>query len=87
MGQENRWGLQLLRNFLQDTYLNDNEDLLVWGWENSGSFSVKSMYRFLNDEGTRSKHAMSIWETKCPLKVRLFLWLESKNSVLAWDNL
>lgn len=32
-------------------------------------------------------HAKSIWSTKRSLKIRVFLWLISKNVILTWDNL
>lgn len=33
------------------------------------------------------RHAKTIWSVRCPLKIRVFLWLIEKNVLLTWDNL
>lgn len=48
---------------------------------------MKSLFRFLNYGGIRSTHAPLIWETKCPLKMRVFLWPVHKNMLPTGDNL
>lgn len=54
---------------------NEDLDTPVWRWERKGDFSVKSTYRFLIDRGLRLTHKKLNWETKCPLKVHIFMWL------------
>lgn len=39
------------------------------------------------DGGIRSKHAKTIWSTKCLEKVRMFLWLVSKKVILTRPRL
>lgn len=62
-------------------------DCPMWRWNKYGHFTVSSTYKHFIDGGCRSNHASSIWSTKCPLNLRVFLWLISKNVILMWDNL
>jgi hypothetical protein len=59
---------------------------VIWKWEKTGNFSVKSMYKhlFRNDEGEENKQ---LWKAKFPLKVKIFMWLTLQNSILTKDNL
>lgn len=66
---------------------NEDLDTPVWRWERKGDFSVKSTYRFLIDRGLRLTHKKLNWETKCPLKVHIFMWLVANDTILTWNNL
>jgi hypothetical protein len=37
-------------------------------------FSSKSLYRFMSDGGIRNTVCKNIWESKAPLKIKIFLW-------------
>jgi hypothetical protein len=65
---------------------NEKADGVVWKWEKSGNFSVKSMYKhlFTNDERDGNKQ---LWKAKIPLKVKIFMWLTLQDSILTKDNL
>lgn len=82
-----RAGWHTLLNILQQIWINNNDDFPVWKWKKSDFFSVKTMYDFINDKGVRSKHAAHIWKTKCPLKLKIFLWLLDMNVILTRNNL
>uniref|UniRef100_A0ACD5TEX8 Uncharacterized protein n=1 Tax=Avena sativa TaxID=4498 RepID=A0ACD5TEX8_AVESA len=75
-----------LRNMCSETSLTDRKDWCKWLLGKSGVFSVKSMY-----------HALKINQVKCPLKnlwfikvllkIKVFLWLLFKKSILTRDVL
>lgn len=50
---------------------------MIWHWEGTSVFVVQSTYHYFNDGGVHSKNARVIWSTKCPKKIRVFLWLVS----------
>lgn len=54
--------------------------------EENGIFSVKSFYNILITQRVHFpfKH---YWKLKVPLKIKVFMWLISKNSILTRDNL
>ena len=63
------------------------EDKLSWRWDPQGKFTVKSLYQFLNFRGVKPRNAMLWWKIPIPLKIRIFMWLTSKNRILTTDNL
>jgi hypothetical protein len=48
-------------------------DQIHWHLDSSGSFSVKSIY-FKMSQGTSVAHFKDMWESKVPLKIRIFSW-------------
>ncbi|XP_039140399.1 uncharacterized protein LOC120277606 [Dioscorea cayenensis subsp. rotundata] len=58
----------------------DGRDLKKWSINGNGMFSVKSLYNFLNDGGTRCEVAKFFWKSKCPKKVNIFNWQRPKAS-------
>jgi hypothetical protein len=66
--------------------LNADRDRVVWDWEKSGKFSVKSTYKQLcsHECGPSFKN---LWKAKIPLKIRIFMWLVFQNVILTKDNL
>ncbi len=63
------------------------KDEIRWSWDNSGRFSVKSLYNFLQDGGVVDKRFAQLWKIGTPLKVKIFVWLVLKKRVLTADNL
>jgi hypothetical protein len=63
------------------------EDSPHWIFENSGVYSVKSFYRFVNDGDVRVPHLASIWRIQIPGRVHVFLWMLCQNKLLTRDNL
>ena len=70
---------------LQDVNLLEERDVFVWGLNASGSFTVKSMYAALINNGIRV--SQDIWQIKVPMKIKVFLWYLKKGVVLTKDNL
>lgn len=63
----------------------DVPDEIHWNLEKTGTFTTRSMYRFINDGGIHARDV--IWKVKVPLKIRAFNWLVSRDAVLTRDNL
>jgi hypothetical protein len=70
---------------LQDVNLLEERDVIVWGLNTSGSFTVKSMYAVLINNGLRV--SQDIWQIKVPIKIKVFLWYLKKGVILIKDNL
>jgi hypothetical protein len=60
---------------LRNVQLMDEEDRVVWKLEQSGKYTMRSLYRFITFGGVIDTRMMEIWNTKIPLKVLIFLWM------------
>ena len=60
---------------------------VYWRWNNDGTFSVVSFFKFLNYEGLIAARSRVTWQNAAPLKVRFLLWLVVQNKLLTVDNL
>jgi hypothetical protein len=82
-----RWSLwDALRNLCRNVVLNDNEeDRLIWTLSPSGVFSVKSFYLAMQSCG--SVPYKFLWKVKLPLRIKIFMWLVLKKSILTRDVL
>jgi hypothetical protein len=66
--------------------LNDQEKGKVkWTIGQSGKFKVKDLYLQMRADGIYPYKF--IWKIKMSLKVKVFMWLVSKNCILTKDNL
>ncbi|WVZ53496.1 hypothetical protein U9M48_004427 [Paspalum notatum var. saurae] len=65
--------------------LQEENDYFKWHLHKNGIFSVRSMYRYLVNNGV--KVSMEIWQSKLPLKIKIFLWYLKKAVLLTKDNL
>lgn len=72
------------RRFLEFQF-NEEEDRVRWKLCSNGEFSVHSLYTQLR--GLNVVHYKKMWDLKIPLKIKIFLWLMLKNSILTKDNL
>lgn len=59
-------------------------DNIAWRWSSMGVFSVHS---FLSFEDINNTEFDSLWISKLPLKIKLFMQLVRKNRILTKDNL
>lgn len=77
-----------LCDYLQELHLDQTKkDEIFWNWTTSGSFTVNTAYNYLK-EGPRIKMSISkLWKIKAPPRMKIFMWLASRNSVLTHDNL
>jgi hypothetical protein len=75
---------QNLQNELQFFSLNSMlSDTIVWRWSPSGIFSIHSLYEWLEYEKFFNLEYASNWNTKIPLKIKIFLWLLKRERVLS----
>jgi hypothetical protein len=66
--------------------LTDDEDVLKWNFQQSGQFSVHSMYLELINNGFVDTNKR-MWKVRIPLKIKIFMWYMYKGIVLTKDNL
>jgi zinc-binding in reverse transcriptase len=69
------------------TLLPAQVDLIKWRWSKDGIFTVHSFYLWLNDGGLLSKDFETVWHSKIPLKIQIFMCLVRKNRILTKINL
>jgi hypothetical protein len=70
---------------LEGVILNNEPDKLVWKLTNTGEFSVKSLYLAMQCNEVVPYKFM--WKVKIPLRIKTFLWLMLKKSILTRDVL
>lgn len=79
--------LNLMLSF-QNTFSDTTSpDKLHWRWQALGKFTVHSLYQWLEYGGIKNRSFTSIWKTKIPLKVKIFMWLVKERKFLTKDNL
>lgn len=65
---------EALMDTIKDIQINRGADKVVWVLEKSGIYSTKSMYRMLAHRGVVNYQMRRVWESKLPLKIKIFLW-------------
>jgi hypothetical protein len=58
---------------VDEVELGQGKDQIRWHLENSRKFSVKSLY-FKLSQGTSVAHFKDMWESRVPLKIKIFSW-------------
>jgi hypothetical protein len=62
-----------LGDLVDEVHLAQGKDQVSWHLENSGKFSVKSLY-FKISQGTTVAHFKDMWEDNVSLKIKIFSW-------------
>lgn len=62
-------------------------DDLIWRWNTTGHFTVKSAYLQLKGGPKILKRISEIWKIKAPPRMIIFGWLAAQNKILTHDNL
>jgi hypothetical protein len=57
--------------------LSNTSDSVHWMLEPNGRFSVSSLYQKIN-QGPSLPHEKLLWNSKLPLKIKIFLWQMAK---------
>jgi hypothetical protein len=78
------WRHLVLR--IANIHLNKHPDVFRWTIRSDGKFSVSSMYQSLLDSDI-IPHNSHLWKIRVPLKIKVFLWLVYRESILTKDNL
>ncbi|KAJ4816988.1 RNA-directed DNA polymerase (reverse transcriptase)-related family protein [Rhynchospora pubera] len=76
-----------LLEILNNSNFNLLQDSIVWNWEKSNLFSVKSFYRFLSSRGVTLELNKTVWPLKIPLKIKCFVWMLVHYKLLTKDRL
>ena len=71
-----------LLTIISTTAFTHHIDKISWRWENSGKFSVQSLYKFLNFQGVKNEKYTIWWLLHIPPKIKVFMWLLSRNKIL-----
>jgi hypothetical protein len=71
---------------LNNATLNDEDEIALWRWSKSKSFTVKSVYEHLTSNGSGNDYR-STWKARIPEKTKLFMWLVEHKSILTKDNM
>ena len=66
---------------------NTKLDSLHWRWTTNKKFTVKSLYEWLDYRGIPNTTFDTIWSSKIPLKIKVFLWFVKENKVHTKINL
>ena len=74
-----------MRDMLAGVILTERPDRLIRKIINSGNFSVKSFYTAM--QTSRIVPYKFLWKVKLPLKIKTFIWLVLKKSILTRDVL
>jgi hypothetical protein len=76
-----------LVSLISTVTLSEEEDALIWQFNRNGVYSSQSLYSIINFRGWPQFLHPSVWRLIIPPRVHFFLWLLSKNKLLARDNL
>ena len=79
------WNMLLQR--LSTIQLSDEPDEFRWNLQESGKFTVDSMYRALVRPNIPVDNNKKIWKMKTPLKTKIFAWYLRQGVILTKDNL
>jgi hypothetical protein len=71
---------------LTNVYLDEARDIFTWDIHQNEKFSIRSMYNTLISNGSVIREKAR-WNSKIPLKIKVFMWYLRKGVVLTKDNL
>jgi hypothetical protein len=72
--------------WLINIQLTDTPDSFKWSLNFSGQFFVNSMYQAFIDTNVVPNNSY-LWKIKIPLKIKVFIWLVYRETILTKDNL
>ncbi|KAJ3687818.1 hypothetical protein LUZ61_016982 [Rhynchospora tenuis] len=83
------WTLQvhLAVHSLQTLVPTSSPDKLLWKWDSSSRFSVKSAYNMLRSAGKTQSQAQHIWKLSLPPSVKIFALILFQNRILTQEAL
>lgn len=73
MQEYERW-IELKGELHHTSLIPDQRDAVLWGLENKGLYTTKSLYSFILNGGSVNRIAGHIWKCKVPLKIKFLLW-------------
>eukprot|EP00253_Pinus_taeda_P003487 PITA_03487 len=86
----NEWASYVKELHLSNIRIKSDQDVLMWAQGKTGVYSPKDGYSFLMGKkgwATPEWWSKNLWQLKCPLKSRIFLWCMLKRKIPTWDIL
>lgn len=83
----NRQQMNTLKNLLLQYSPSDTPNVIKWRWTAGQIFTVKSLYRFITDDGQTDSLYAHPWRLRILTKSRIFIWILLRNRVLTKDRL
>lgn len=65
----------------------DTLPIVHWKWTTHGNFTTSSAYVMMHDRGERYPQNKVIWKLKVPHKVKIFIWILCRDSLLTQEAL
>lgn len=78
---------QQVRTILEELELTDSPDILKWGLTASKRFTTNSLYRAMAFRWVKDEMLQLIWKSPCPIKIKHFLWLASRDRIQSCEQL
>ena len=75
-----------LKSRCEKIKMNEGKDKITWTLTADNEFSVRSLYKELITLGLKFPQKY-LWKIKVPAKIKVFLWLVNKKSILTGDVL
>jgi hypothetical protein len=75
-----------LKGRCEEVTMQGGRDKITWTLTADHKFSVGSLYRKIITLGLKFPHKF-LWKTKVPAKIKVFLWLVNRKSILTRDTL
>lgn len=76
-----------MKEDLNDITCTDGKEKVKWVLEKSRQFIVKSLYIHITYGGVVSSKMQKLWDSKVPIKVKIFLWQAYQNIIQTADQL
>ena len=75
---------QELMQYMQTIIIEeDTQDVIMWKWETSKNFSVKSFYRGMEQYPAIDDIRAKSCDIKAPPRVMIFIWLMLRNKIVS----
>eukprot|EP00253_Pinus_taeda_P009579 PITA_09579 len=86
----NEWASYIEELHRSNVRIKTDQDVLMWAQGKTRLYSPKDGYSFLMEKkgwATPEWWSKNLWQLKCPLKSRIFLWCILKRKIPTWDIL
>jgi hypothetical protein len=76
-----------LQEIARSIRYSEEPDAIIWKFNSSGKYSVRSLYVVINDRGVKQVFSPVMWKILIPPRIHVFLWLLSNDKIPTRDNL
>lgn len=71
-----------LWQLLANVHLSSQPDRTMWRWTANGDYTARSAYRMPHSGSSPLAGQNLVWNTRAPLKVKIFLWASTATATL-----